>query len=74
MNNKSKEFAFNQRIEDLSTQIKQLDDQRQVLKEKRAALDLPATKTNFLHEILSNLRAIVEAVPILQKSTFSTYS
>lgn len=56
--------ACNQRIQDLSTQIKQLDDQRQALKDKRSALDLPAIKTDFLHEILSNLRAAVESVPI----------
>ena len=31
------------------------------------ALDLPALKTDFLQEILSNLKGVVEAVPAPQK-------
>ena len=56
-----------QRIEDLSAQIRQLDEERQTLREKRTTLDLPAIKTDFLHEILSNLRGVAEAVPPQQK-------
>ncbi len=57
----------NQRLEDLTAQLKQMDDQGQALTEKRAALDLPALKMSFLEEILSNLKGVVDAVPIPQK-------
>jgi len=57
----------NQRIEELSTQIKQLDEEREILREKRLSLDLPAIKNDFLQEILVNLKGIVDAVPTPQK-------
>ncbi len=57
----------NQRVHELSTQIKQLDEEREALRTQRQSLDLPALKTDFLHEILSNLREVVEAVPNPQK-------
>ena len=59
--------ACNQRVEELTTQLQQLDDQRAVLQEQRVALDLPALRTDFLHEILTNLAAVVDAVPNAQK-------
>jgi len=57
----------NQRVEELSTQIKQLDEEREVLREKRQSLDLPAIKNDFLQEILVNLKGVVDAVPTPQK-------
>jgi len=33
----------------------------------QAALDLPALRTDFVHEILTNLAAVVDAVPNAQK-------
>ncbi len=66
--------ACQQRVEELTTQARQLDDERGALQEQRAALDLPALRTDFLHEILTNLAAVVDAVPNAQKSTFSDYS
>ena len=57
----------NQRVEELSTQIKQLDEERVVLQEKRQSLDLPVIKNDFLHEILVNLKGVVDAVPTSQK-------
>jgi len=57
----------NQRVEDLTAQLKQLEDQHEALTEQRAALDLPALKMSFLKEILSNLKGVVDAVPIPQK-------
>lgn len=59
--------ACNQRVEELTTQLQQLDEQRAELQEQRVALDLPAIRTDFLHEILTNLAAVVEAVPNAQK-------
>lgn len=59
--------ACSQRIEDLSTQHQALQDRRRALLEQRANLDLPALKTDFLGEILGNLRGVVAAVPIPQK-------
>jgi hypothetical protein len=56
----------NQRVLDLTSQLKQLEEQRQALKEKRMALDLPALKMDFLEEILSNLKAVLDAVPVPQ--------
>jgi len=63
----------NERVEEISNQISQLDEQRQALRERRSALDLPALKTDFLQEILTNLRGVVDAVPNPQKNTSSTY-
>ena len=57
----------NQRVEDLTSQLKQLGEQRQALQEKRTALDLPAMKMGFLQEILTNLKGVVDAVPAPQK-------
>ena len=59
--------ACQQRVEELTTQARQLDDERAALQEQRAALDLPALRTDFLHEILTNLAAVVDAVPNSQK-------
>ncbi len=59
--------TFNQRVEELTSQIKQLEDQQQTLGEQRTALDLPELKMGFLEEILSNLKGVVHAVPIPQK-------
>lgn len=59
--------ACQQRVEELTAQTGQLDDQRTALQEQRASLDLPALRTDFLHEILTNLAAVVEAVPNSQK-------
>jgi len=42
--------ACNQRVADLTTQLQQLDDQRADLEDQRVALDLPALRTDFLHE------------------------
>ena len=39
----------------------------QALTEQRTALDLPALKMGFLEEILTNLKGVVDAVPIPQK-------
>ncbi len=57
----------NHRVDELSTQIKQLDEEREILREKRQSLDLPAIKNDFLQEILVNLKGIVDAVPTPQK-------
>ena len=57
----------NHRVEALSTQIEQLDEERVVLQEKRQSLDLPAIKNDFLQEILVNLKGVVDAVPTPQK-------
>jgi len=57
----------NKRVEEISNQITQLDKQRQALKDRRSALDLPALKIDFLQEILSNLQGVVDAVPNPQK-------
>ncbi len=59
--------TFNQRVEELTSQIKQLEDQQQTLGEQRTALDLPELKMGFLEEILSNLKGVVDAVPNPQK-------
>ncbi len=57
----------NNRIEELTTQIQQLDETRQALQDQRTALDLPALKLDFLDEILSNLQGVIDAVPAPQK-------
>ena len=59
--------ACQQRIEELTAQARQLDEQRAALQEQRASLDLPALRTDFLNEILTNLAAVVDAVPNAQK-------
>ena len=59
--------ACNGRIEEISAQIDQLVDRRRSLQERRSSLDLPALKTDFLNEILTNLKGVVEAVPNAQK-------
>lgn len=59
--------ACQQRVEELTTQARQLGDERAALQEQRAALELPALRTDFLHEILTNLAAVVDAVPNAQK-------
>lgn len=66
--------TFNQRVEELTSQIKQLEDQQQTLGEQRTALDLPELKMGFLEEILSNLKAWSTPYQYHKKSTFSTYS
>ncbi|MCP4571137.1 MAG: hypothetical protein GY838_02170 [bacterium] len=43
-------------------------DRRRALEERRTSLDLPALKTDFLNEILTNLMGVVEAVPNAQKA------
>jgi hypothetical protein len=50
----SSSAACQQRVEELTGQVRQLDDERADLQEQRAALDLPALRTDFLHEILTN--------------------
>ena len=57
----------NKRVEEISNQITQMDEQHQALKERRSALDLPALKTDFLKEILTNLQGVVDSVPAPQK-------
>jgi site-specific DNA recombinase len=59
--------ACQQRVEELTNQARQLDDERATLQEQREALDLPALRTDFLHEILTNLAAVVDAVSNAQK-------
>jgi len=53
----------NQRVEELTTQARQLENERDALKAKRHNLDLPALKHDFLDQILNNLMAVVDAVP-----------
>ncbi len=57
----------NKRVEELTSQLKQMGEQHQALQEKRTTLDLPAMKMGFLQEILTNLKGVVDAVPIPQK-------
>ena len=57
----------NTRVEEISHQITQLDEQRLALQDRRSALDLPTLKMDFLQEILTNLQGVVEAVPAPQK-------
>ena len=58
-----KPAACNERIKELSAQAEELEDRRRALRERRSSLDLPAIKTDFLNEILTNLKGVVEAVP-----------
>jgi hypothetical protein len=57
----------NQRIQDLQTQLDQLKDEHAAKSDSRQALDLPAIKQDFINQILTNLKAIVGAVPPSQK-------
>jgi len=49
---------------DLTAQLKQIDEQRRVLEDTRISLVLPALKMSFPEEILSNLKGVIDAVPI----------
>jgi len=53
----------NQRVEALTTQLRQLEAERDALKAKRSTLDLPSLKKDFLDQILNNLGQVVGAVP-----------
>ncbi|MBU8922290.1 MAG: recombinase zinc beta ribbon domain-containing protein [Bacteroidales bacterium] len=57
----------NERVAELTTQIRQLDEKLLDLNREREELDLPALQTEFIQEILTNLHGVVEAVPPAQK-------
>ena len=56
-----------ERVQDLRTRLQQLDDAQEALQAQRRSLDLPALKTDFLEQILTNLAGLVAAVPGPQK-------
>ena len=57
----------NERVAELSAQVHQLEAQIADLERQRDELDLPALRMEFIHEILTNLQGVVEAVPAAQK-------
>jgi site-specific DNA recombinase len=63
----------NGRVAELSDQVRQLDANILDLEREREELDLPTLRMEFINEILTNLRGVVDAVPPAQKNTFSNY-
>lgn len=59
--------ACNHRVEELSSRVREIESRCEVLRETRTSLDLTEIKTDFLNEILTNLRDVVDAVPAAQK-------
>lgn len=57
----------NDRVRELRAQIEQLEAQQAALEAQREALDIPAIKQDFINQILTNLHAVVGAVPGAQK-------
>jgi hypothetical protein len=64
-------MSCNQQFEEWTTQIRQLDDKLAALQKHPTASDIPALPTDFQNRNLTNLAAVVDAVPNAQKSTFS---
>ena len=57
----------NERVQGLHDQIEQMETQQEALEAAREALDIPAIKQDFIDQILTNLHAVVDAVPGAQK-------
>ena len=59
--------ACNGRVAEMTTQARQFEAQLLELGQQQEQLDLPALRMDFIHEILTNLRGVLDAVPSAQK-------